>query len=79
MKYTVLLLRPDYQTENFGQDTFQAHVEADDVAQAREFGQRQALCADCPASDDDHDDYHRNDYFVLAVYEGHLEDINPGE
>jgi hypothetical protein len=79
-QFTVLLLRPDYMTDNFGQDTYQAQVEAPDVAKAVLAAQREAVIADDPASVAmpetdptfirDCDNYH-----VLAVYEGHINDI----
>lgn len=75
MKYTILLLRPDYVASNFGQDTFQAWVEADTVEAAETYAQRAAY-----ESDRDDDDIVGNpaDYYVLAVYEGHLSDLRAG-
>ena len=72
-KFTVLLLYPDYATGNFGQDTYQAWVEASTVQEAKELAQLEAVQREGRADDEELDD--PDDYFVLAVYEGHLEDI----
>lgn len=73
MKYTVLLLRPDYIASDYGQDTYLAWVEADDVATAQVLAQREAYQADVPPDDDDYDESaHRPDYHVLIVVEGHM-------
>lgn len=78
-KFTVLLLRPDYQTENFGQDTYHAHVEAPCVATAIALARQEAMVADSHPFEDIPDPDEIKDYFVLAAYEGHIQDINPGE
>lgn len=77
-KYTVLLLRPDYMTDNFGQDTYQAWVEAPDPIRAKAFAQQQAFEAD-RAREDLPALENLEDYFVLAVYAGHIEDLNSGD
>lgn len=75
-KYTVLLLRPDYIADDYGQDTYLAHVEAIDVLTAQETAQREAYQSDVPPDDDGYDESaYRPDYFVLAVFEGHLNDM----
>lgn len=80
MKYTVLVLRPDYQTSDYGQDTFLTWVEADNVEEAQTLAQREAYQADqTPGEipgDDDHDESeYLPDYYILFVAEGHLNDI----
>lgn len=67
MKYTVLLLRPDYLADAFGQDTYLAHVSGPSVEAAQHAARIEVSEAD---SNEDFEDYH-----VLAVFEGHLEDL----
>lgn len=74
-KYTVLLLRPEYMADNFGQDTYLAHVEALDVLSAQELAQWEANLADTPPNTGDHDPGEAADYHVLAVFKGHLDDM----
>ena len=66
--YTVLLLRPDYMTDNYGQDTFQTWVLAPDVAAAIRAAQEGANAADAAGVEELGSP---EDYFALAVYEGH--------
>ena len=75
-KYTVLVMRPDYIASDYGQDSYQAWVEAVDVPTAQRAGQRQALRTDLgPDLGAEYEDVYASDYFVLAVYEGHLADL----
>ncbi len=76
-KYTVLVLRPDYIANDYGQDTYQAWVKAIDVLTAQETAQREAYQEDFPGSDaEEHDPVSScADYFILAVYEGHCYDL----
>lgn len=72
MKYTVVLMRPDYMTEDYGQDCYVALVWAKGLYEARSAGQKEAWEAD-------NDDYHGEgeppgspgDYFPLVIFEGH--------
>lgn len=78
MKYTVLLLRPDYKADCFGTDTFMDHVEAMNVQCAEETAQVNAMAADYPGisvADLHSEGTFLNDYAVLAVLEGHHTDI----
>lgn len=79
-QYTVLLLRPDYIADDYGQDTYLAHVEAFDVLTAQETAQREAYQTDGFFDDgDDHDPGPScADYLVLTVFEGHLNDMKEG-
>lgn len=79
MKYTVLLLRPDYMTSDFGQDTYLAHVEADSVAEAQALAQHEAYRSDVPPDDDDHDGSACLGYYVLLVVGGHATDLTERE
>ena len=71
-KHSVLLLYPDYVANRYGEETYLAWVEAEDARAAVIAGQTQAmLCqpkGNRPAA---------VDFFVLAVFEGHLSDLNP--
>lgn len=73
-KFTVLLLKPDYVADNFGQDVALVHVEATDVAQAQ-FRAREKACAADHPTDEEREDAGAWDYHVLAVFEGHHADI----
>lgn len=73
-KFTVLLNRPDYLANEFGKDTYLAYVEARDIELAQEMAQLQASNADCQ-SDAEREDANPEDYAVLAVFEGHHEDL----
>jgi hypothetical protein len=77
--YTVLLLRPDYIADEFGKDTYLAHVVADGVDEAIKLGQREAWDVDQPpdVEDDVRDYIVLEDYHVLLVCIGHLEDLKP--
>jgi hypothetical protein len=73
-KFTVLLLKPDYVADNFGQDIARVHVEAADVAQAQ-FRAREKACAADHPTEEEREDAEAWDYHVLAVFEGHHADI----
>ena len=75
--YTVLLLRPDYVADVFGQDTFMDHVMAEDAEGAQAVAQQTAWDTDNEGSDpDDHDRLGESQaYYVLAVFEGHIRDV----
>ena len=80
-KYTVLLLRPDYIADNYGEDTYMDHVNAESVEQAQAAAQKRAAVFDCPEYDADNetkqelDLVNHKDYAVLMVIEGHHNDI----
>ena len=44
--YTVLLLRPDYIADEFGKDTYLAHVVANGAAEAQKLAQAEAWDSD---------------------------------
>lgn len=77
MKYTVLLLRPDYVANNYGQDTYLAYVDASTVEAAEQAAQVEARMADLPPDtrDDKDVDGSPMDYHVLFVTEGWLQDL----
>lgn len=65
--YTVLVLRPDYAAQNYGQDTFLTQVAAPTILTAQRLAQREAAEADQLDSP--------QDYHVLLVVEGHHFDL----
>lgn len=67
-KYTVTLLYPDYVADNFGQDVYVAHVEADWPGGAISIA-REKVGATVP------DVENLEDFHVVSVFEGHLEDL----
>lgn len=67
--YTVVLLRPDYMTDMYGQDVYVAHVNAPTTLHAVQTAQEQAFDAD--AKDDAHPD-DPEDYALCVMFEGHL-------
>lgn len=75
-KFTVVLMRPDYMTRDFGQDCYVALVEAQGVYQAVREGQREVAAADYEdveegLRDPDGPEPHPEDYHPLLVFEGH--------
>jgi hypothetical protein len=76
MKYTVILLRPDYIADTFGQDTYMGHVEAGSVEMAQMLARREAYELDI--DEEDRCNYAPDtpeDYFVIAVIAGEHMDI----
>ena len=76
-KFTVLLLRPDTISDDFGQDTYLAHVEGSSPGLAMEKAQMEAWVEDNGGPNDIEDDAPGgpDDYGVLCVFEGHLADL----
>jgi len=74
-KFTVLLLQPDDIADAFGQDTFMAHVEAPDAETAETLAQEQVRDAYCKANNEDTEDFPAENFHVLAVFEGHLNNL----
>jgi len=71
--YTVLLLYPDYLTDSFGQETYLAHVKADNVNQAIQKAQEEVISGNDPI---DGLDYSKlEDFFPLFACAGHQKDI----
>ena len=73
--YTVLLLYPDYMTDNFGQDTYLAHVEAGDPESAVVQAQKWAMTANIDPEDMGLVQDFSEDFFPLFVCEGHRDDL----
>lgn len=70
-KYSVLLLYPDYATENYGADTFLAHVKADTATDAEDTARREAsLDTGLEGLE-----IEWSDWGCLLVTRGHLEDL----
>lgn len=71
-KYTVILLRPDYATDDFGQDTLVVYAEGADPVQAVANARMDVAKADGLGKGNK-----GADYFVVAVMPGWQADINP--
>lgn len=71
-KYTVILLRPDYATNDFGQDTLVVYAEGADPVQAVAKARKDVAKADGLDKGNK-----GADYFVIAVMPGWQADINP--
>lgn len=70
-KFTVIMLYPDYLSD--GAETYVAHVEALNQKEACKTARIEAVEVNDPTAVDDPDDFS-----VLHVFEGHLEDIYEG-
>lgn len=75
MKYTVLLLYPDYATDNFGQDTYMTCVEAESVASAQVLAQQECAGGYGDSIGLGDGDQRPDDFAVLMVIEGDHQDI----
>lgn len=77
--YTVILLRPDYMTSNYGQDTWMDSVRARSREEAIELARGECHLADNEGCDGGLDMLGSpDDYFVIAVIRGKHDDLNPG-
>ena len=65
-KYTVILLYPEYMSEEFGHETYMTCVSAGTPSQAVALAREEMEDLDTPT-----------DAFVIAVIEGDHEDLNP--
>lgn len=70
MKYTVLLLYPDYIATDYVQETWLAHVTATDPTGAILFAQLDAC-----ENQEDYEIDDPNDWYTLFVCEGHHDDL----
>ena len=70
-KFTVLLMRPDYVADGFGEDTYLAHVRAETPEAAITLAQQEV------AKLDDIDDIKVADYYPLICLTGWREDLTP--
>jgi len=70
-RYTVLLLRPDYVADGFGEDTYLAHVQARTPRAAVKLAQQEVVRLD------DLEDVKAADYYPLITTKGWRDDITP--
>jgi len=70
-KFTVVLMRPDYRADPYGQDCYVARVEAVNAYRAREEAQKEAWKYD--NKDLGETSGFSDDYHSLLVFEGHQE------
>lgn len=71
MKYTVILMRPDYATDNFGNDAVLIAVDAKSPREA--LAEARALVLEA----DDNAQAEPADYYCIAVIEGEHVNLNP--
>ena len=71
LKFTVLLLYPDYLAETFGHATYMTSVTADNVTQAKKLAQEEGAAKNKVENPDD--------FFVLCVIAGEHDDIKDRE
>ena len=69
--FTVILLRPDYVADTYGQDTYMTTV----LAESRETALAKARAEVQDADDTEEND--PTDYFCIAMIAGEHHDINP--
>lgn len=78
-KFTVILVRPDYMADNFGQDTYTAHIEVEDndVEKAVQAAKKEVWTIDNSGSYglDEDPAGEPEDYFCIAAFEGHLHTV----
>lgn len=80
-RFSVLLLRPDYVAEQYGTDTYLAHVTAQSVDDAIEAARREVVEVDSPTEAGQAAwpyTVSPNDYHVLLVAKGFINDLSTG-
>ncbi|TXG96128.1 MAG: hypothetical protein E6R08_10165 [Nevskiaceae bacterium] len=75
--FSVLLLYPDYATDNYGQETYLTAVMAADPEQALALARKEAVDSNTTSEGECTID-NPSDFFCLAVFEGHHHDVQPG-
>lgn len=74
-EFTVMLLRPDYKTDNYGQDTYTCTVTAEDAEDAIDQAKQACFLADFDEDESSEWAQYRKDLYVLAVMKGWVEFI----
>ena len=77
MKFTVLLLYPDYIADTFGHDTYLAHVEAATETDAVLAAQTEADASLAKSENTPGPEMDIVHFHVLAVFYGWHDDMNP--
>jgi hypothetical protein len=72
LEWTILLLRPDYTADNYGQDTYQTVITAPTAARALELARKEACGID------NNDLEHKEDYYCLSCIPGMHIDLSDG-
>jgi len=75
--YTVLLLYPDYLADNYGEETFLAHVRGKNMVDAILAASMEAIAAQCEPEEEG-EDHDKDDWSVLFVCKGHIENEYAG-
>lgn len=71
VKYSVLLLYPDYCSDAYGQETYFAHVQAPTPGEALEAARKKCMAEELAPEINDPDDL-----FCLLIVHGHLNDLS---
>ena len=72
LEWTILLLRPDYTTDNYGQDTYLTHITAPTSGKALALARKEACGIDNNGPEC------REDYFCLFCTTGTHADLSDG-
>ena len=73
-KYTVILLYPDYMSENYGQETYMTCVDAKNPTEAVANARAEISAG---GENEQDEEAEPTDFFVIAVIAGDHEDLNP--
>ena len=69
--YTVLMMLPEYLTNQYGEETFMDHTTAPTVAEAQDRAQKQAAFS----LGEEAEDINPQDFLVIFACEGHVADV----
>lgn len=75
-KYSVLMLYPEYMTENFGDESYLAHVVAASVEDAMRMAQEEAYAAGASRWELEDPQGDPDDFMVLLCVKGHVNDLS---
>jgi hypothetical protein len=75
--YTVMMMYPDYMTDDYGQETYMAWVEGSSLKDAVLKAQRKAVEESMPdETDHEYIETVMDDFFVIFRCEGHVVDLS---
>ncbi len=73
--YTVILLRADYMTDNYGQDTYMAHIEAPSAKDAVRLARQEVIADYLDGTEPEGMACEPEDLYVIAVFKGKHDDL----
>ncbi len=77
-QFTVLMSYPDYATDNYGEDTYLAHVDAKSPEEAVKVAQGFAFASYLDGMEIEDIFGNAEDFRVLGMFDGHLVDLAAG-